>query len=76
MDTKSSATFAQVDETTPFLAQKKDYTGAAEQLRDYIRFAPNATDIAQVKEQLADVEKVLGPEAKKQDTEKQTEKQQ
>jgi tetratricopeptide (TPR) repeat protein len=58
------------------LAQKKDYAGAAEQLRDYIRFAPNATDIAQVKEQLADVEKVLGPEAKKQDTEKQTEKQQ
>jgi len=58
------------------LAQKKDYAGAAEQLRDYIRFAPNATDIDQVKQQLAEVEKVLGPEAKKQDTEKQTEKQQ
>ena len=53
------------------LAQKKDYAGAAEQLRDYIHFAPNATDIEQVKQQLAEVEKVLGPEAKKQDTEKQ-----
>jgi len=53
------------------LAQKKDYAGAAEQLRDYIHFAPNATDIDQVKQQLAEVEKVLGPEAKKQDTDKQ-----
>jgi tetratricopeptide (TPR) repeat protein len=53
------------------LAQKKDYAGAAEQLRDYIHFAPNATDIDQVKQQLSEVEKVLGPQAKKQDTEKQ-----
>jgi hypothetical protein len=53
------------------LAQKKDYAGAAAQLRDYIHFAPNATDIEQVKQQLAEVEKVLGPEAKKQDTDKQ-----
>jgi tetratricopeptide (TPR) repeat protein len=52
------------------LAQKQDYAGAAEQLRDYIHFAPHATDIDQVKKQLAEVEKVLGPEAKKQDTEK------
>jgi len=53
------------------LAQKQDYAGAAAQLRDYIHFAPNANDIAQVKEQLSEVEKVLGPEAKKQDAEKQ-----
>ena len=48
------------------LAQKQDYAGAAEQLRDYIHFAPNANDIDQVKQQLSEVEKVLGPEAKKQ----------
>jgi len=53
------------------LAQKQDYAGAAQQLRDYIRFAPNATDIEQAKQQLSEVEKALGPEAKKQDTEKQ-----
>ena len=53
------------------LAHKKDYAGAAEQLRDYIHFAPNATDIDQVKQQLSEVEKVLGPQAKKEDTEKQ-----
>ncbi len=48
------------------LAQKQDYAGAAEQLRDYIHFAPNAADVDQVKQQLSEVEKVLGPEAKKQ----------
>jgi tetratricopeptide (TPR) repeat protein len=53
------------------LAQKQDYAGAAQQLRDYIHFAPNATDVDQVKQQLSEVEKVLGPEAKKQDPEKQ-----
>ena len=53
------------------LAQKQDYAGAAQQLRDYIQFAPKATDIDQVKQQLSEVEKVLGPEAKKQEPEKQ-----
>jgi tetratricopeptide (TPR) repeat protein len=53
------------------LAQKQDYAGAAQQLRDYIQFAPKANDIDQVKQQLSEVEKVLGPEAKKQDPEKQ-----
>jgi tetratricopeptide (TPR) repeat protein len=53
------------------LAQKQDYAGAAQQLRDYIHFAPNATDIAQARQQLSEVEKALGPEAKKQDPEKQ-----
>jgi tetratricopeptide (TPR) repeat protein len=53
------------------LAQKQDYAGAAQQLRDYIQFAPNAGDIPQVKQQLSEVEKVLEPEAKKQDPEKQ-----
>jgi tetratricopeptide (TPR) repeat protein len=53
------------------LAQKQDYTGAVQQLRAYIRFAPNATDIDQVKQQLSEVEKVIGPQATKQDTVKQ-----
>ena len=48
------------------LAQKQDYAGAVEQLRNYIHYAPNATDIDQVKQQLSEVEKVMGPEAKKQ----------
>ena len=52
------------------LAQKQDYTGAAEQLRTYIHFAPNATDVDQAKQQLAEVEKVLGPQAKRQDVAK------
>ena len=47
------------------------HAGAAQQLRDYIQFAPKANDIDQVKQQLSEVEKVLGPEAKKQDPEKQ-----
>jgi len=53
------------------LAQKQDYAGAAQQLRDYIHFAPNATDLEQVKQQLSEVEKVLGPQAKKEDQDKQ-----
>ena len=48
------------------LAQRQDYSGAAEQMRNYLRFAPNATDVEMVKKQLADVEKAAGPEAKKQ----------
>ena len=53
------------------LAQKQDYAGAAQQLRDYIQFAPKAADIDQVKKQLSEVEKVLSPEAKKEDPAKQ-----
>jgi tetratricopeptide (TPR) repeat protein len=48
------------------VAQKKDYTAAAQNLRDYLRLAPNATDVEDVKKQLAEVEKITGPEAKKQ----------
>jgi tetratricopeptide (TPR) repeat protein len=47
------------------LAMKRDYPGAVEQLRDYLRYAPNAIDSEQVKSQLAEVERVMGPEAKK-----------
>jgi tetratricopeptide (TPR) repeat protein len=42
------------------LYEKKDYTGAAEQLRNYLTFAPDATDAAEVKAQLAELEKLSG----------------
>ncbi|HYL35978.1 MAG TPA: tetratricopeptide repeat protein [Bryobacteraceae bacterium] len=48
------------------LAQKQDYAASAENLRDYMRYAPHAADLDEVKKQLAEVEKALGPEAKKQ----------
>lgn len=38
------------------LAGKKDYSGAAEQLRAYLRLAPDADDVAKVKTQLAEIE--------------------
>jgi tetratricopeptide (TPR) repeat protein len=47
-------------------AQRQDYVASAQNLRDYLKYAPNATDSADVKKQLADVEKITGPEAKKQ----------
>jgi tetratricopeptide (TPR) repeat protein len=41
------------------LAQKQDYPGAAEQLKAYLKEAPQASDVATVKGQLAQVERVL-----------------
>lgn len=40
------------------LYQKNDYAGAAEQLRNYQQLAPNAPDAEQVKEQLAELERL------------------
>jgi len=48
------------------LAQKQSYPEAAQNLRDYLRYAPKAEDADQVKKQLAEVEKVLEPQAKQQ----------
>jgi len=42
------------------LYAKKDFTGAAEQLRNYLTFAPDATDAGEVKAQLAEIEKLSG----------------
>jgi len=42
------------------LYEKKDFTGAAEQLRNYLTFAPDAADAGQVKAQLAELEKLSG----------------
>jgi tetratricopeptide (TPR) repeat protein len=40
------------------LAYRKDYAGAAERFKAYLKFAPEATDAAKVRSQLADVEKI------------------
>src|SRR5215469_6754202 len=40
------------------LAEKKDYSGAIEELTLYVKLAPNAPDLAQVKEQLGQLEKL------------------
>ena len=45
------------------LAMKRDYPAAVEQLRDYLHYAPNAVDTEEVKRQLAEVERVMGPQA-------------
>ncbi len=45
------------------LAQKQDYAGAAEQLRQYLRHSPDGSDAETARKQLADLEKAL--EAKK-----------
>jgi tetratricopeptide (TPR) repeat protein len=47
------------------LYQKKDYTGAMEQMRNYLKVAPDAADAGQVKKQLAEIENLSG-EAKTQ----------
>ena len=46
------------------LYQKKDYAGAAEQMRKYLLLAPDAPDAGQVKQQVAELERFLGKEAK------------
>ena len=54
------------------LAQRQDYPGAAENLRDYLKFAPKAEDADNVRKQLAEVEKRLpGAEAGQQQTQAQ-----
>lgn len=49
------------------LAMKRDYAGSVDQLRDYLHYAPNAVDTEEVKRQLAEVERVMGAQAKKED---------
>jgi tetratricopeptide (TPR) repeat protein len=44
------------------LAERKDYAGAATELTMYIQLAPDAPDIKQVKEQLAQIEKLAARE--------------
>jgi tetratricopeptide (TPR) repeat protein len=42
------------------LAQRQDYAGAAQQLRNYLKLAPDASDAETVRAQLAEVEKAGG----------------
>jgi tetratricopeptide (TPR) repeat protein len=45
------------------LADRHDYAGAAEQMRDYLKFAPQAKDAATVRSQLESFEKALASAA-------------
>jgi tetratricopeptide (TPR) repeat protein len=45
------------------LTLKKDYAGAAEHFRTYLKFAPDAKDAAKVRSQLAEVEKITAASA-------------
>jgi tetratricopeptide (TPR) repeat protein len=45
------------------LAEKRDFTGAAEQMRSYLQFAPGAQDADTVRSQLAELEKLSGSTA-------------
>jgi tetratricopeptide (TPR) repeat protein len=42
------------------LGEKHDYTGAVAQLNEFVKLAPNAPDLTQVKDQLAQYEKLAG----------------
>ena len=42
------------------LAEKRDYAGASEELRTYIKLAPNAPDMPQAKTRLGELEKLTG----------------
>jgi hypothetical protein len=39
------------------LADRHDFAGAAAEMRDYLKFAPQATDAAAVRSQLDEIEK-------------------
>jgi tetratricopeptide (TPR) repeat protein len=54
------------------LAQKRDYSGAAEHMRNYLRLNPAASDADLVKKQLAEIEKVTEAQATKKDPEATT----
>jgi uncharacterized protein HemY len=45
------------------LAMKKDYVGAAERFKTYLKYAPEATDAAKVRAQLAEMEKIAAASA-------------
>lgn len=43
------------------LADRRDYSGAAEQMRNYLKFAPGAQDAEQVRTQVSELEKLAAP---------------
>jgi tetratricopeptide (TPR) repeat protein len=46
------------------LYRKKDYAGAADQMRKYLSLSPDSPDVSEVKQQLAELEKVAGDTTK------------
>jgi tetratricopeptide (TPR) repeat protein len=48
------------------LAQKEDYKGAAEQMENYLKFAPNANDADAVRKQLEEIKRFTGAPAQQQ----------
>lgn len=48
------------------LIRKQDSAGAAEQFRQYLRYAPDGPETARARKQLADLERSISPEAQKQ----------
>jgi tetratricopeptide (TPR) repeat protein len=47
------------------LAEKHDYHGSTQNLRDYLHYAPAAPDSAEAQKQLDEIEKVIASEASK-----------
>jgi tetratricopeptide (TPR) repeat protein len=47
------------------LGQRQDYAGEAEQLRDYLKYAPQASNAGQVRTRLQELEKITGTVADK-----------
>ncbi len=48
------------------LGQRQDYAGEVEQLQDYLKYAPQASNAAQVRARLEELEKITGTVADKQ----------
>jgi tetratricopeptide (TPR) repeat protein len=44
------------------LSQKRDFAGAAQNIREFLKYEPNAPDAVQIRTQLAEVEKAAGPQ--------------
>ena len=44
------------------LSQKLEFAASAENIREYLKYAPNAPDADQIRKQLAEVEKAAGPQ--------------
>ena len=47
------------------LSQKQEFAAAAENIREYLKYAPNSPDADQIRKQLAEVEKAAGPRTEK-----------
>ena len=46
------------------LAERREYSAAAQHMRDYLTFAPGAQDAERVRSQLSELEKMAGAQSK------------